>query len=160
MDKDIDIMNDADRFIEKNERDASPERFPTSPIHPIRPSHEIERIPTASSASTSSSEGDMRRRETAVSRVSTQGDLERHPTVLSRIHTARSQHAGTIGRTATTKSRDSKRAMPEMGLGKALPPQLPDREDYVVEFSGPDDPMHAQNWPMKKKYVHLSHISS
>ena len=27
------------------------------------------------------------------------------------------------------------------------------REDYVVEFTGPDDPMHAQNWPMKKKYV-------
>jgi DHA1 family multidrug resistance protein-like MFS transporter len=93
----------------------------------------------------------MERRQTAVSRVSTQRDLERNPTVLSRIHTAKSQHAGTIGRSHTSKSRDNRRALPEMGLGKPLPPPLPEREEYVVEFSGPDDPLHAQNWPMRKK---------
>lgn len=38
-----------------------------------------------------------------------------------------------------------------MGLGKPYPPLLPDQEEYVVEFEGPDDPLHAQNWPMKKK---------
>lgn len=43
--------------------------------------------------------------------------------------------------------------MPEMGLGKPFPPPLPAREEYVVEFSGPDDPMHAQNWPMRKKIL-------
>jgi len=28
---------------------------------------------------------------------------------------------------------------------------LPASEDYVVEFDGHDDPLHAQNWPRKKK---------
>ena len=84
-------MNEVDRAIEADERDASLSHTP-----PTRHSHEIERIPTASSTSTSSSEASMERRQTAVSRVSTQRDLERHPTELSRIHTARSQHAGTI----------------------------------------------------------------
>jgi DHA1 family multidrug resistance protein-like MFS transporter len=38
-----------------------------------------------------------------------------------------------------------------MGANKPYPPPLPDREEYVVEFMGVDDPLHAQNWPMKKK---------
>jgi DHA1 family multidrug resistance protein-like MFS transporter len=143
-------MNEADREMARNERDASPERF-SSPSSPVRPSHEIERIPTASSTSTESSEGSVARRENLMSRMSTQRDLERHPTVISRIQTARSQHAGTIGRSLTGKSRESRRPLPEMGLGKPYPPPLPAREEYVVEFTGPDDPLHAQNWPMKKK---------
>lgn len=142
-------MNEADREMVEAERDASPERFINTP--PMRPSHEIERIPTASSTSTESSEGSVARREWAMSRMSTQRDLERHPTVISRIHTARSQHAGTIGRSLTGKSRESRRPLPEMGLGKPYPPLLPAQEEYVVEFTGPDDPLHAQNWPMRKK---------
>ena len=140
--------------MERNERDASPERFINIP--PGRPSNEIERIATGSSTSTSSSESSAVRREIGMRRMSTQRDLERHPTVLSRIQTAKSQHAGTIGRTTTTKSRDSRRALPEMGLGKPYPPLLPAQEEYVVEFTGPDDPLHAQNWPMRKKYVNKS----
>lgn len=142
-------MNEADLAMERNERDASPERFAHSPHG--RPSHEIERIPTASSSSTDSSAGSAQRRERTMSRVSTQHDLERNPTVLSRIQTARSQHTGTVGRSLTGKSRESRRPLPEMGLGKPYPPPLPEREEYVVEFTGPDDPLHAQNWPMKKK---------
>ncbi len=134
-------MNEADREMVRNERDASPERF----------SHEIERIPTASSSSTESSEGSAARRENLMRRMSTQRDLERHPTIISRIQTAKSQHAGTIGRSTTGKSRESRRPLPEMGLGKPYPPPLPAREEYVVEFNGPDDPLHAQNWPMRKK---------
>ncbi|KAE9375580.1 MFS multidrug transporter-like protein [Stipitochalara longipes BDJ] len=141
-------MNEADREMVRNERDASPERFSA-----VRPSHEIERIATASSTSTDSSEGSVARREAAMSRMSTQRDLERHPTVISRIHTAKSQHAGTIGRSLTGKSRESRRPLPEMGLGKPYPPLLPAQEEYVVEFTGPDDPLHAQNWPMKKKLL-------
>lgn len=148
-------MNEADREIQCAERDASPERFPNTPTSCDRLSHEIERIATASSASTSSSEASVTRRETTMSRVPTQHDLERHPTVLSRIQTAKSQHTGTVGRSLTGKSRESRRPMPEMGLGKPFPPALPDRDEYVVEFNGPDDPLHAQNWPMKKKYVLL-----
>ena len=144
-------MNDVDLAMQRNERDASPERFANSPMG--RPSHEIERIATASSASTSSSDGSISRRPTTISRVSTQRDLERHPTVLSRIQTGRSQHTGTVGRSLTGKSRESRKPLPQMGIGKPYPPPLPDQEEYVVEFEGPDDPLHAQNWPMKKKYV-------
>jgi MFS transporter, DHA1 family, multidrug resistance protein len=141
-------MNEVDLAIERDEREASSSRFANIPHG--RPSHEIERIPTASSVSTSSSEPTVARRHTAISSVSTQRDLERHPTVLSRIQTAKSQHAGTIGKNLTGKSRDSRRPLPEMGLGKPFPPLLPERDEYVVEFSGPDDPLHAQNWTMKK----------
>ena len=144
-------MDSEDLRMETAERDASPQRFSNTPAG--RPSHEIERIPTASSTSTSSSEGSVARREITMSRVSTQRDLERHPTVISRTQTAKSQHAGTIGRSLNTHTRESRRPLPEMGLGKPYPPLLPPSEDYVVEFTGPDDPMHAQNWPMKKKYV-------
>ncbi len=143
-------MNEADRELVRAERDASPDRFESIVG---RPSHEVERIATASSASTSSSESSVQRRERHMSRVSTQRDLERHPTVLSRIQTAKSQHVGTVGQSLTGKSRESRRPLPEMGLGKPYPAPLPDREEYVVEFDGPDDPLHAQNWPMRKKYV-------
>ena len=146
-------MNEADLQMERNERDASPERFINTP--PGRASHEIERIATGSTTSSSSSEASAVRRQAGMSRVSTQRDLERHPTELSRIQTAKSQHTGTVGKSLTGKSRESRRPLPEMGLGKPYPPPLPDQEEYVVEFDGPHDPLHAQNWPLKKKYVCL-----
>lgn len=37
--------------------------------------------------------------------------------------------------------------------GKSYPPPLPEREEYVVEFSGFQDPRHAMNFPMKKKLL-------
>jgi hypothetical protein len=40
-----------------------------------------------------------------------------------------------------------------MGADKPFPPPLPNREEYVVEYSGVDDPLHAQNWPMRKKII-------
>lgn len=86
-----------------------------------------------------------------MSRVSTQGDLERHPTAISRIQTARSQHSGTVGRSITSRASRRQRPLPAFGAGKPYPPALPDQEDYVVEFDGPGDPMHAQNWPLRKK---------
>lgn len=87
-----------------------------------------------------------------MSRVSTQRDLERHPTELSRIQTQRSQHSATVGRDVKSmKSRESRKPLPPFGAGKPYPPTLPDQEDYVVEFDGPDDPLHAQNWPIGKK---------
>jgi DHA1 family multidrug resistance protein-like MFS transporter len=45
----------------------------------------------------------------------------------------------------------SKRPLAEFGAGKPYPPPLPEREEYVVEFAGPDDPLHPQNWSIKKK---------
>jgi DHA1 family multidrug resistance protein-like MFS transporter len=140
--------DEVDRELSAAEREASPNRFPPR----IRGSDEIERVASNISTSTSSSHGSQSRsRPTAagMSRTPTQHDLERNPTMLSRIETARSQHSGTVGRSLT--SRKSKKPLPAFGAGKPYPPPLPNREDYVVEFDGPDDPLHAQNWPLKKK---------
>lgn len=137
-------MNIVDLEVERNERDASPDRYADRP--PGRPSYEIERLETASTTSSTSSEGSITRRETGgMSRMTTQRDLERHPTEISRIQTARLTHTGTVGRTLTGKSRESKKPLPNFGAGKPYPPLLPAQEEYVVEFDGPDDPLHAQN---------------
>lgn len=125
-----------------------------------RASHEVERVHTASSASTASSDASLRNRSGGMSRIHTQRDLERHPTELDRIQTARSQHSATVGVSmgrSNTRTRDSKRPMPAMGAGKEIPPSL-DVDAYVVEFDGPNDPWHAQNWPLKKKCVLVSHL--
>jgi MFS transporter, DHA1 family, multidrug resistance protein len=75
-------------------------------------------------------------------------DLERNLTALSRIQTARIQHDQTIGSSIRDGviSRRSTRPLPNFGCGKPYPPPLLEREEYVVEFDGPDDPLHAQNW--------------
>ncbi|KAH7412094.1 major facilitator superfamily domain-containing protein [Phaeosphaeria sp. MPI-PUGE-AT-0046c] len=83
---------------------------------------------------------------------------ERNPEALRRIETHRSQHAGTVGAglttsrlTKTLSRRRTEKPMPSLGAGKPFPPLLPDREEYVVEFDGAEDPLHPQNWPMNKK---------
>jgi MFS transporter, DHA1 family, multidrug resistance protein len=139
-------FDEVDLEVERAELDAAGQPFPH------RRSEEIERVISASSVSTissSSSDGRASRRGVGMSRVSTQRDLERHPTELSRIHTQRSQHSATVGR--DLRSRESKKPLPPFGAGKPYPPVLPDQEEYVVEFEGPDDPLHAQNWPLGKK---------
>jgi len=141
-------LDTVDRDLLEAEQQASPQRYNQ------RASDEIERVISASSVSTTSSDGSRNaasRRAAAMSRMSTQRDLERHPTELGRIQTGRSQHSGTVGRTVT--SRASKKPLPNFGAGKAFPPPLPAQEEYVVEFDGPDDPLHAQNWPTKKKLL-------
>lgn len=83
----------------------------------------------------------------------TEVDLERQRSsasqALSRIETQRLQHALTVGE--SIKSRPSKLPLPAFGAGKPYPPQLPSREEYVVEFDGPDDPLYPQNWSLKAK---------
>lgn len=140
-------MDNVDRDLEKAERDASPERFPE------RNSKDgnLQRMETASTgtSSSSSSAASVIREEMRMSRVNTQRDLERHPTALSRIETQRSQHSGTVGKSLT--SRESKKPLPNFGGGKPYPPPLPAAEEFVVEFDGPDDPLHPQNWSIRKK---------
>ncbi|KAK4190180.1 major facilitator superfamily domain-containing protein [Podospora australis] len=153
-------INEIDRALRDAEYDAT---SPTSPSahhdFPERRSEEIERVISASSVSTVSSSGPSRRGVgVGMSRVSTQRDLERHPTELSRIHTQRSQHSATVGRDLRTRSRRSSRAstskpLPNFGAGKPYPPLLPNQEDFVVEFDGPDDPLHPLNWTLKKKLL-------
>jgi hypothetical protein len=31
------------------------------------------------------------------------------------------------------------------------PPLLSEKDNYVVDFTGPKDPLHGQNWPLRKK---------
>jgi DHA1 family multidrug resistance protein-like MFS transporter len=62
--------------------------------------------------------------------------LERHPTAIKRMQDHRLQHSLTVG---TTRSRTGKE-LPAFGANKPYPKDLPDREEYVVEFIGPDDP--------------------
>jgi DHA1 family multidrug resistance protein-like MFS transporter len=88
---------------------------------------------------------------------------ERHPEAIKRIETHRSQHQQTVGArvtpstsriariTRTLSRRRTERPIPSLGAGKPYPPPLPDREEYVVEYDGVDDPLHAQNWSLKKK---------
>lgn len=82
---------------------------------------------------------------TRVQTAQTQCDvgLERHPMAFSRIAIQRSQHNATVG--AGLKPRVSVKPLPEFGAGKSYPPHLPEKEDYVVEFAGSDDPLHPQN---------------
>lgn len=112
------------------------------------PGGELDRRGTVSTVPSGSSSSVIRE-EMNLSRRETQRDLERHPTALSRIETHRTQHSGTVGKTPT--SRTSRKPLPNFGGGKDFPPPLPAQEEYVVEFDGPDDPMHPQNWPLSKK---------
>lgn len=67
---------------------------------------------------------------------------------LQRIHTYRLQHSGTV---ASGKPAVPKDEWLQLGAGKPYPPSLPDAEEYVVEFVGPDDPLHPHNWTFGKK---------
>lgn len=165
-------MDPEDHRMEEIEREASPERFGAgststtervmSPLEKRERREFLSRTVTGASSSSSSTSSSapsgrlVEREELRVSRMATQRDdvdLERHPTALSRIQTARSQHTATVGADirSRTVSRHSKAPLPAFGAGKPYPPPLPEREEYVVEFDGPDDPLHAQNWPLKKK---------
>ena len=71
---------------------------------------------------------------------------------LERINTFRLQQQLTVG---SNRSRIPREQWLPMGAGKDYPPPLPDAEEYVVEFEGSDDPMHPQNWPMRRRYAAL-----
>lgn len=68
---------------------------------------------------------------------------------LTRINTHQLQQKTTVGSTRGPLPRE--RWLP-MGANKEYPPLL-HSEDYVVEFDGPDDPLHPYNWPMKTRLV-------
>lgn len=77
--------------------------------------------------------------------------IDRHPTAIERIEGHRLQHMQTVG--GTSKARAEGYELPSFGAGKPYPPPLPEREEYVVEFDGHDDPRHAMNFPMKTKIL-------
>lgn len=152
-------MNEEDQRLQVDERDAEPERFPSGPaaMEEIEPTltatekeerrEKLSRQVTASTPSQSSRSSieSVERQQIGVSRMTTRHesvDLERHPTALSRIATGRSQQSHTVGSSlrSRTATRQSKKPLPNFGGGKPFPPPLPEREEYVVEFDGPNDP--------------------
>ena len=104
-----------------------------------------------------SSRNPRQRHMSTVSKTSTRIErdmmeyLDRHPTAITRIEQHRLQHMQTVG-SANVFSKEGIE-LPDFGGGKSYPPPLPEREEYVVEFSGFDDPRHAQNFPFKKKLI-------
>ncbi|KMK54342.1 MFS multidrug transporter [Aspergillus fumigatus Z5] len=103
---------------------------------------------TSSSSSTQAQEDDYYLSQIQTAQTVRGAGLERHPTALSRIATQRSQHSAIVG---ALKPVVSKKPLPEFGAGKPYPPPLPERDEYVVEFADKDDPLHPQNWSIKKK---------
>ncbi|KAI9727487.1 MAG: hypothetical protein M1828_006429 [Chrysothrix sp. TS-e1954] len=156
-------MNPEDLSIARGERDASPERWrnydPQDGFKRHLPEEQEEQRPQSSSSDSVVLQ-DIGQSTTVMQRVPTQTEkintLEKHPTALNRIETHRTQHSTTVGgglraRQATRQSTKQSRPLPDFGAGKPYPPKLPNREEYVVEFNGHDDPSHAQNWTMKRK---------
>lgn len=139
-------MDEVSRDLEKAEIDAS---------HPGQAEEAAAPLAHTSTSSSlgaiSSSSSEASQNVPVMNRIQTSNDLERHPTALSRIATQRTQHSATVG--STLRSRVSKKPLPSFGAGKPYPPPLPSKEEYVVEFDGPDDPLHPQNWPTKKKVL-------
>ena len=77
--------------------------------------------------------------------------LDRHPTAVARVEAHRLQHMQTVGSTKQVSKECIE--LPDFGGGKPYPPPLPEQEEFVVEFSGFDDPRHAQNFAIKKKLI-------
>lgn len=155
-------MNAEDRRMQTDERDASPERFfaqetsrpaerAVAGTEPVGGKEQVEQpvlSRTRTGESSISSVSSVQRESMRISRMATQTDdvdLHRHPTALSRIATGRSQHSHTVGTSLRSRmSRKQSTALPNFGGGKPYPPELPAQEEYVVEFDGPKDPIHAQ----------------
>lgn len=148
-----------DRDMALAEREASRAyRPPTHP--PAEQTHPVERLDTLDSISSSSSSGSSSQN---MSRIATAASMGRaapratrtktHPLEDHRTETARLQHTATVGAARTTTTSKKEKPLPNFGGGKPYPPDLPPYEDYVVEFDGPDDPLHPQNWTFKRKII-------
>ncbi|RMZ90160.1 hypothetical protein DV736_g2627, partial [Chaetothyriales sp. CBS 134916] len=106
-----------------------------------------------SSSSTNSDRGNMNRIATAsAATIGSRGyRTQTHPIEDFRTETHRLQQVATVGASSLRKRKTL--PLPEFGGGKPYPPQLPEQEQYVVEFDGKDDPLHPQNWPLRSKLI-------
>ena len=155
-------LSSSSRPVEEVEQPAVEEAEQAEPAR--RPESVASSISSVSSVSHESIRGEPRQRNhrLASMRTMTNGDdanmevkimsyLDRHPTAVQRIADHRLQHSLTVGSRKTGTSEAAH--LPNFGGGKPYPPLLPEREEYVVEFDGHEDPSHAQNWPLKRKIV-------
>lgn len=74
-----------------------------------------------------------------------------HPVELERLHTHRSIHSGTVGRRANSRTSGTVEKLKTLGGGKIFAPADYNVEEFLVEFDGHDDPLHPQNWSMRKR---------
>jgi len=143
-------MNDIDVELEKSEESAQRHRTDERRLEQEAAAlngRDFDNKPGSPDGSTADS----------VSRVATARDIEgldaeRTRTLMSRTRTAQSVHTHTIG-ADPTRSRSKQQKLPIFASGKDYPPALPEIEKYVVDFAGFDDPLHPQNWTLKKKYL-------
>lgn len=157
--RDVTQWDPVDRRMVEAEREASrawkdPPHPPTDAerAHPVQRQETNDSVLSSDSDSTDSSQN-MSRIATAAStgrNIAPRATRTKtHPLEDHRTETARLQHTATVGATKTTTK--ASKPLPNFGGGKPFPPDLPPYEDYVVEFDGPDDPIHPQNWTFKKK---------
>ncbi|KAI5778298.1 major facilitator superfamily domain-containing protein [Geopyxis carbonaria] len=107
---------------------------------------------SVSSSSSGSSGTSISRQSLARTRTQAAEDFDpSHPENLERQQTAISIYSKTVG--ADPAHTPSHEPWPEFGGGKDYPPPLTHRDHYVVDFTGPDDPLHGQNWPLRKKLI-------
>jgi DHA1 family multidrug resistance protein-like MFS transporter len=159
-------MDHQDYYAGKTERDATSDRIPPNQTSSSEKSDDegARSRPSSSNMTTSPSPTSTPPAKPALSshtRALPQStDIEAlhgDSSSLTRIHTSRSQHSQTVGGGDSSglgifRSKSSRsRALPAFGAGKPYPPSLPNQEDYVVEFDGEHDPLHAQNWALGKK---------
>lgn len=116
----------------------------------VRSQRSQQSISSTSTGSSTSTDADVMAR-IATASAGTLGRIRTHPVEMHRTATHRLQHIQTVGASEKVKSRAESRPLPEFGGGKPYPPSLPEREEYVVEFDGKDDPLHPQNWPFRTK---------
>ncbi|KAF2767214.1 MFS general substrate transporter [Teratosphaeria nubilosa] len=76
----------------------------------------------------------------------TMGSSKTEEADLSRLFADRSS-------TATASTQSNLSTLPAFDECKPYPPPLPQKEQYVVGFAGPDDPIHPQNWPLRTKFT-------
>ncbi|VVT44573.1 uncharacterized protein SAPINGB_P000461 [Magnusiomyces paraingens] len=77
--------------------------------------------------------------------------LSRRNSIASEMPSLDEQEA--ISRVLTGRIPDLNAPCPPMGGDRDYPPLLPQQEQYRVDFTGPDDPLHPFNWPLSKKIV-------
>lgn len=113
---------------------------------------DLEQVETAAS-------GRMSRARTSDSSSSSRTaslnlEVSQDPTQISRWQSQRLQHIHTVGsaRPSRSESDAGSKSLPAFGGGKPYPPSIPaEREAYVVDFDGPNDPLHPLNWSFKTK---------
>ncbi|CAN6674667.1 polyamine transporter 1 [Trichomonascus vanleenenianus] len=84
-------------------------------------------------------------------------DLEANPVPLTRTVTGGSEFSRAdqdmLTRVLTSGTHRPHRSDFHLGGGRPCPPDLPERDQWRVDFNGPDDPEFPHNWPMRRKVV-------